>query len=183
MLKRFKVVAAVGAAISMIGLTAVTVLPSSAQEAPPPIRVELLSGRADFTDDVNLDLSYQLSGSAAQSLDVQDPSRTIVARITIQPGYVFPWHTHPGPVIVNVAKGKLVYVQASDCVKHSYKADTAFVDPGRGNVHSAYNAYYGETVLIATFFEVPASGPLTITEGIHAPADCHVLSSSGGGSH
>jgi hypothetical protein len=30
------------------------------------------------------------------------------------------------------------------------------------------------TVFYATFFEVPAVGPLTITEGVEAPADCQV---------
>jgi hypothetical protein len=30
------------------------------------------------------------------------------------------------------------------------------------------------TVLYATFFEAPASGPLTITEGVEVPDDCAV---------
>jgi quercetin dioxygenase-like cupin family protein len=166
-----------------IGVAATSVLPLSAQEAPPPIAVEILSDRSVFTDDIDMKITYALYGNTPQTLDIKDPSRTVVARITVQPGAEFPWHTHPGPIIVNVSEGKLIYVQAKDCIKRPYKEGTAFVDPGRGNVHTAYNGYHGETVLIATFFEVPASGPLTITEGIHAPADCHVLSSDGGGAH
>ena len=30
------------------------------------------------------------------------------------------------------------------------------------------------TVLFATFFEVPAEGPLTITEGVEPPDDCPI---------
>jgi hypothetical protein len=48
---------------------------------------------------------------------------------------------------------------------------TAFVDPGHGNVHTAFNPTDDVTVLIATFFEVPETGPLTITEGV-VPGDC-----------
>ena len=89
----------------------------------------------------------------------------------MQPGAQFHWHTHPGPVIVNVTQGELVYVRADDCVERPYTAGTAFNDPGRGNVHTAFNPTDGETVLVATFTEVSADGPLTITEGITAPAD------------
>jgi hypothetical protein len=74
-------------------------------------------------------------------------------------------------VIVNVVEGELVYVRADDCVERSYSGGAAFVDPGRGNVHTAFNATDGETVLVATFTEVTADGPLTITDGVTAPAD------------
>jgi hypothetical protein len=41
-------------------------------------------------------------------------------------------------------------------------------------VHTAFNPTSGETVLIATFFNVSETGPLTITEGIEAPDDCPI---------
>jgi hypothetical protein len=37
-------------------------------------------------------------------------------------------------------------------------------------VHTAVNRTGGATVLLATFFEVPETGPLTIP--VDAPADC-----------
>jgi quercetin dioxygenase-like cupin family protein len=180
MLKTFKYPAVFVASV-LIGLAAMSVLPLSAQEATPPIRVELLSGRAAFTDEIDMTLSYKLPGEERHTLERSDPSRIVTARITIQPGAEFPWHTHPGPVIVNVVQGKLTYVLASDCKKRPYKEGSAFVDPGT-SVHTALNSYYAETILIATFFDVPATGPLTITEGVHAPQDCHVLS-GGGANH
>jgi quercetin dioxygenase-like cupin family protein len=85
----------------------------------------------------------------------------VVLRITVQPGARFPWHTHPGPVLVAVTQGDLVYVYGDDCVERTYPTGTALADPG-SNVHFAFNPSGGETVLIATFLGVPATGPLTI---------------------
>jgi hypothetical protein len=78
-----------------------------------------------------------------------------------------------GPVVVNVVSGSLVYVPAEDCSRFTYPAGTAFVDPGHGHVHSAFNPSTTDvTVLVATFFEAPAEGPLVIPAD--APADCVV---------
>lgn len=169
---RLRRAAVVGVGLVLaLTVAAVTVLPSLASQH---ITVELLTQRAEFTDSVSAQLRNKLDGSATNVLNMHDPSRTVVARITVQPGAQFPWHTHPGPVIVNIAQGELVYVQASDCVERSYPMGTAFVDPGRGNVHTAYNPLGTATVLIATFFEVPpAPAPLTITEGV-VPGDCDI---------
>jgi quercetin dioxygenase-like cupin family protein len=169
-----KLRAALGMALALLGLATASVLPSGAQGAPPPIALEPLTPRSTFTDDVDLGIRVKYDGRSTSVIRSKAPSRTVVARITVQPGAQFPWHTHPGPVIVNVAQGELVYVQASDCIERSYPMGTAFVDPGRGNVHTAFNPTDGETVLIATFFEIPEAGPLTITEGIVPPADCQV---------
>jgi hypothetical protein len=85
-----------------------------------------------------------------------------VVKFTIQPGVRFPWHSHPGLVMVAVTKGDLVFVYGDDCVQRRYPAGTAFVDPGFGNVHYAFNPTGGELVIVATFLGVPATGPLTI---------------------
>ena len=167
--KRAAVVGALALTLT-VGATAM-VVPSFAQQPPAPIAVELLTGRATFTD--NVKLTFKLKDEH-QTINVKVPSRTVVARITVQPGAHFPWHTHPGPVIVNVTQGTLVYVPARDCVHHQYPAGNAFVDPGRGNVHTAFNPTDGVTVLVATFFEVPETGPLTITEGVTPPSNCQI---------
>jgi quercetin dioxygenase-like cupin family protein len=163
-------VTAVALALGTLGLAT----PAPAQVAPPPILIEPLTPRSTFTDVVSGKFKIKLEGQGTNVVNMRDPSRTLVARITVQPDAQFPWHTHSGPVVVNVAQGELVYVTADDCIERSYPAGTAFVDPGHGHVHTAFNPTDGETVLYATFFEVPAEGPLTITEGIEAPADCQV---------
>jgi quercetin dioxygenase-like cupin family protein len=167
-----KRVAALAAALVAVLLIGGNVLPSAAQEPPPPIATEFLTGRAVFTDDVDLQVKIKLDGKATKVINVKDPSRTVVARFTVQPGAQFPWHTHRGPVVVNVTEGELVYVGAEDCVEREYPAGTAFVDPGHGHVHSAFNPTDDVTVFVATFFEAPAEGPLLIPA--ETPADCAI---------
>lgn len=157
-------------AVIAAALVGGTVLPSAAQEPPPPIAAEFLTARATFTDDVDLKFKIKLDGTATSVVSAEDPSRTVVARYTVQPGAQFPWHSHRGPVVVNVVQGELVYVEAEDCVERPYAAGTAFVDPGHGHVHTAFNRTSGVTVFVATFFEAPETGSLLIPAT--APANC-----------
>jgi quercetin dioxygenase-like cupin family protein len=167
--KRGVVLAMVLIGVALVGAN---VVPSAAQQPPPPIASELLTGRAVFTDDVDLKIRVRVKQHDRKWIAVKskDPSRTLVARFTIQPGAQFPWHSHAGPVIVNVTEGELVYVPADGCDERSYPAGTAFVDPGHGHVHTAFNPTDEETVIVATFYEAPAEGPLLIPA--EAPADC-----------
>jgi quercetin dioxygenase-like cupin family protein len=158
------------AALTGVLLIGANILPSAAQEPPPPIATEFLTGRAVFTDDVDLKFKVKLDSETTRVVNAEDPSRTVVARFTVQPGAQFPWHSHRGPVVVNVVEGELVYVGAADCVEREYPAGTAFVDLGHGHVHSAFNPTDDVTVLVATFFEAPEEGPLLIPA--EAPADC-----------
>jgi quercetin dioxygenase-like cupin family protein len=162
--------AALATALLGVGLIAANVLPSAAQQPPPPIATEFLTDRAMFTDDVDLKLKVKHHRGPRTVVKAEDPSRTLVARFTVQPGAQFPWHSHPGPVIVNVTKGELVYVPAEDCSQRAYPAGTAFVDPGHGHAHTAFNRTNQETVFVATFYEAPEQGPLLIP--VQAPKDC-----------
>ena len=153
---------AVAAALMMMMTAVVNVLPALAVEPPPPILGEPLSGRAVFVDDIDLKIKLRHHDSETNVINADDPSHTVVVRYTIQPGAQFPWHTHAGPVVVNVASGALTYIAADDCSEHTYVAGQAFVDAGHGHAHSAINETDAPTILIATFFEAPASGPLLI---------------------
>jgi quercetin dioxygenase-like cupin family protein len=164
--------AALATALIAVVLIGANVLPSAAQQPPPPIATELLTGRAVFTDDVDLKLKIKFDGDATRVVRARDPSRTLVARFTVQPDAQFPWHSHAGPVIVNVTSGELLYVDADDCKERAYPAGTAFVDAGHGHTHTAFNATDEETVIVATFYEAPEQGPLLIPA--EAPADCNI---------
>jgi len=134
----------------------------SVVDPPPPIATEPLTGRHEFTDDVAAQIRLKPEGRPRKVVNLDDPSKMAILRITVQPGARFPWHTHPGPVLVAVTQGELVYVYADDCVERTYPTGTVLVDPG-SNVHYAFNPTGGETVLIATFFGAPAApGLLTI---------------------
>lgn len=168
--------AGIAAAIGALALGAVFIPTSAADGEPPPIAVELLTPRSEFTDDVSGQIRLKLDGQATNALNMPDMSRVATAKITVQPGARFPWHTHPGPVIANVAQGQLTYVYASDCVERPYPAGTLFIDPGRGNVHTAFNPTNEVAVVYAQFFEVPATGALTIP--VDDPGTCEVPATS-----
>jgi quercetin dioxygenase-like cupin family protein len=148
------------AALLTVGAIGFGTLPLAAQEPPLPITTEFLSPRSVFPDDIDMKIKIN-RGGGTEVVKVVDPSRTVTTRHTIQPGARFPWHSHAGPVLVNVVAGTLVYVE-TDCGERAYPAGTAFVDAGHGHVHSAYNPTGGETVIVATFFESPAAGSLLI---------------------
>lgn len=157
------------AILAAVAIAGVSVLPAFADEPPPPILGEPLTGRAGFADDIDLKVKIKTAGSEAIVVNADDPSNTAVVRYTVQPGAHFPWHTHAGPVVVNVVAGALTYVDADGCTEQTYAAGQAFVDPGHGHAHSAFNPTGSPTILIATFFQAPASGPLLIPV---EPADC-----------
>src|SRR5918995_5194988 len=159
------------AALLTVGAIGFGTLPLAAQEPPLPIATEVLTPRSVFPDDITMKVKIN-TGGKTEVVKVVDPSRTVTARFTVQPGAQFPWHSHAGPVVVNVVEGTLVYVGAEDCVERPYPAGTAFVDLGRGHVHTAFNPTDDATVFVATFFEAPEEGPLLIPA--EAPADCPI---------
>jgi quercetin dioxygenase-like cupin family protein len=163
-MRKRKAGAVVGVALIASVVLVLNVMPSSAQTPPPPIAAEFLTSRAVFTDDVRLKVKIKHDGGKMRVVRVSDPSRTLVARYTVQPGAQFPWHSHRGPVVVNIVSGELTYLAADDCQERPYPAGTSFVDPGQGHVHTAFNDTSEPTVFVATFFAAPAEGPLLIPE-------------------
>lgn len=143
-------------------LVAVAFIHQPAQ-AQDPITVELLGGPAEFTDRVAIQVRNQFDGRGTDTINLQDASNMITARVTFQPGAVFGWHTHPGPVLVTVVEGEFVYTLAEDCLDRWYPAGTALIDAGFGNIHSAHNPSASqETVVVATFLGIPAGEAPTV---------------------
>ena len=148
--------------LMLAAASAVYVIPSAAQDPPPPIAAEPLTLRAVFPDEINMKFKLKLHDGGAIVVNVDDPSRTVDVRYTVQPGAQFPWHSHRGPVIVNIISGALTYVPAGSCHERTFTMGQAFVDPGHGHIHTAYNPGTEPTVFIATFLEAPEAGPLLI---------------------
>jgi len=137
--------------------------------AQQPLLVELIAGPAEFTDDVAIQVRNKFYDRGNDVLNLRDASKIAVAKITIQPKAVFPWHTHPGPVLINVVEGNFIYVLAADCVQRWYTNGQALIDAGFDNVHTAFNpSATEETVVIATFLNVIDGQPLTDTN-VQAP--------------
>jgi len=141
---------------------AVGVVSSAAADPPVPIASEALTLRSVFTDDINMKLRLKEDQGKTTVVEVDDPSRTVVVRYTVQPGAQFPWHSHAGPVFVNLVSGELTYIEADSCAETRYTTGQAFVDPGQGHVHSAINHGTAPTVFVATFYDAPAEGSLLI---------------------
>ena len=146
---------------------------AQANPTPTPIAVEILTPRAAFTDDVSLQTSLKLDGHGANVIKTSNASHVVTQKVTVQPGAQIPWHTHHGPVFVTIAEGEMTYVSSEDCAGRRYPTGTAFVDPGHGHVHTAYNSGSTLTVFVATFFEVP-KGDTPISIPADGPADCKI---------
>jgi quercetin dioxygenase-like cupin family protein len=128
------------------------------------VAVQVLS-RSQFVDDIDATFRIKLE-HATDVVHVSDPSDIVTARITVQAGGSFGWHTHHGPVMVSLAAGELTIVHADDCSSQRYTAGQAFVDAGQGHVHVGFNAGSSETVIYATFLDVPAGqGPTIPAQG------------------
>ena len=139
--------------------------PPSVLSTPlPPVGgfVSQVLSRGRFVDDI--DMTFRIKFGATTVVHVNDPSDVVMARITIQPNSALPWHTHPGPAIVSVAAGELTIVDGDGCAVRPYGAGTAFMDEGRGHVHTGFNATNVETVVYVTYLDVPAGqSPLVPT--------------------
>src|SRR5687768_7665713 len=153
-------------------------------QAPPlPIAVELLTARHPFTDDIGVQVRVKPSGRPTEVVNLKDGSHIAVLKFTVQPGVRFPWHSHPGLVMVTITQGELVFVYADDCVERRYPTGTAFVDPGFGNVHYAFNPTGGELVIVATFLGVPnapaaLTNPVSPTQAAALDAKCGAVTAS-----
>lgn len=92
--------------------------------------------------------------------------------VRIPPGAVYPWRTHPGPVLIRVAEGELVHRSAEYCVDREYRAGETLLDPGGGTVHTVYNPGTRHTRVVATVLGAPGDGPLTVPAVLPPPAVC-----------
>ena len=128
---------------------------------------ESLTGLSTFTDDVAIQVREKPDGRSTEVTNLRDASQIITAEVTVQPGAVFPWHTHPGTALAIVAdgadEGTAFEFMYDDCRTYAYEVGDAFVDPGFDNVHTAWNPSDEVTTVVVTFIGVKdASAGLTI---------------------
>lgn len=165
-----------GALVLTIAAMGVLACGGNAQAETAPVAIEVLTPRAAFTDDASMQVRLKVDGHDTDVIKAADPSNVVTTRVTVQPGAQIPWHTHHGPVFVTIAQGELTYVSSDGCSSRLYPTGTAFVDPGHGHVHTAYNSGKAVTVFVATFFETPP-GTAPITIPADGPADCRIPTS------
>ena len=147
----------------------------SARADTTPVAVEVLTPRAAFTDDASMQFRLK-DGHGTNVIKVSDPSNVVTTKVTVQPGAPIPWHTHHGPVFVTVVKGELSYISSEGCTSRRYPAGNAFIDPGHGHVHAAFNSGEAVTEFVAMFIEAP-TGDAPISIPADAPASCKIPTS------
>jgi quercetin dioxygenase-like cupin family protein len=146
---------------SAVLVAALALVVGAAAGQPEPITARPLIERHSFAGEVSLRLTRTLDGLKRHEVEMADASSLAVMEFTIQPGAVFPWHTHPGTVLVSLAEGELDFIFAADCAERRLSPGTAIVDPGN-EAHTARNPGDVPTVVIATLLGAPAEGGLTL---------------------
>ena len=110
-------------------------------------------GPTRFTDRVKIRFDVKVDGQRNTVVRLNRPGGIATATFELEPGASFPWHTHPGPVVVSVVGGgELSWIRAHGCKKRQYPAGSAFVEPGP--VHTAYNEGAETVTVVGTFFDV-----------------------------
>ena len=66
----------------------------------------------------------------------RNPVDVVVRRHDYQPFSNTGWHSHPGPVFIQVTKGELVVYEYGDeqCTRHVLEVGDGYVDTGRGHI-------------------------------------------------
>lgn len=147
------------------GITALALLPGApvvagddsfqATGRPEPTNVfQSPEGPNRFTDQVRMTFKVKIDGARQKVIHLRHPGRIATVTFELEPGDSFPWHTHPGPVMVSViGGGELSYMRGRDCEVRPYDTGTMFLEPGP-EVHTAFNQGSETITLVGTFFDV-----------------------------
>ena len=93
-------------------------------------------------------------------IESRRPSNVVTVRIDFPAGATTGWHSHPGPVLVQVVSGAVTLRHAAHgrCVSEVVRAGHGFFE-ARGAVHVAENSRPDPAVVFATFVLPPTAGP------------------------
>src|ERR1043166_7407085 len=98
-----------------------------------------LGSRSDGTEAQGIDPVVEpiAHGQLDYSEFVDGPAEVYTYRITLPPGAVIPWHTHPGPVFGVINAGELTVYQDQQGCSTTYGAGAAVFVP-RGMTHEEH---------------------------------------------
>jgi quercetin dioxygenase-like cupin family protein len=99
-----------------------------------------------------------------------DPLDIAVQTIVFQPGGQSGWHSHPGPVFIQVVEGTMTFYESNDphCQPIVKTAGQGYLDAG-DHAHIARNETQHEAKNVVTYF-APVGAPLRID--VPAPGNC-----------
>ena len=116
-----------------------------------------LLGRANFEKGENFKVQritgdWHVEVKAHKSLDLA------VQQIVFQPGGYSGWHSHPGPVFIQVVSGTMTFYKSDDpsCTPIVRTAGQGFLDVGE-HAHIARNETASPATNIVTYFAPPGA--------------------------
>jgi hypothetical protein len=126
-----------------------------------------LLGRATFAEEFKV---KRKTGDWEVDIHAKNPLDLAVQSITFQPGGYSGWHSHPGPVFIQVVSGTMTFYESDDptCTPIVRTAGQGFLDVG-DHAHIARNESGAVATNVVTYFAPPGAA-LRIDEP--APGNC-----------
>jgi hypothetical protein len=132
----------------------------------------VLLGRATFSDPADPVFKVKrITGDWQMEIKSKPAFDIAIQTITFQPGGQSGWHSHPGPVFIQVTSGTMTFYDSTDptCTPIVRTAGQGFLDYG-DHAHIARNESSGVAINVVTYF-APPGVPLRVDET--APGNCH----------
>lgn len=137
----------------------VPTMPSMAEAAAAPVSVSTLLARSTFSDpnDQNVNIK-RISGDWHVQIKSKPAFDIAVQTILFPPGSASGWHTHPGPVFIQVKSGTMTFYQSDDptCAPQVRTQGQGFLDLGE-HPHIAVNRSDAPAENVVTYFAPPGS--------------------------
>jgi hypothetical protein len=138
-----------------------------------------LAGHVTPVDPATVPTGFLAAHNSIADLEIRSIARAAAAdgadvfvqHVRLDPNTATAWHTHPGPAIVTIVKGGLLYQDgnARHCRQIPYNAGGGFVDRGFGHVHRAVAGAEGVDFYV-TYILPPGSATHVIPTD--PPAGC-----------
>jgi quercetin dioxygenase-like cupin family protein len=140
-----------------LGLAAViTAVVVTAFATPPSGIVSgAIMARAKFLEPV--DVKFKIGADNTEVILAPNTRDTVIQKIVLAPNGSTGWHSHHGPAVAMITAGQLTLFSSEDatCTPRTYSTGEAFVDPGQGHVHIAFNLSDVPVEIWVTYFDVP----------------------------
>lgn len=133
-----------------------------------------LLGKSTFADPDNQTFDVKRIGDDWQMQIKSKPAfEMAVQRIKFNPGGQSGWHSHPGPVFIQVVYGRMTFYQADDptCSPIVRSAGQGYLDLG-AQPHIAVNETADSAVNVVTYFAPPGTPTSGLKIDANSPGNC-----------